>query len=200
MFGLSGAHRSGKTTTARETAKAMGILFHETSTTKIMREGGFEAVADMPIEQRIAAQEYLLSRHIEDLQNLPRPCIVDRTPLDMIGYMLGEVTMNNTPVELGERVDRYVTHCLKIADLYYDTIVMLRPLGTYEADPTKPPPNSAYQWEHQFLVEGSAKFLRHVAVGHCASEDLEVRVRACMNLFNKRLDHHKQTMESFPVS
>ncbi|CAN0470801.1 unnamed protein product, partial [Phaeothamnion confervicola] len=156
MIGFAGAHRSGKTTLARAAAQRLGRHFHDASVTRIMKEAGVDGVADLPIPQRIAAQEFLLKRFVAELAKAPRPAITDRTPLDMIAYTLGEVTMHNTDAATGRRIYAHVQHCLDETARHFETIFVVRPLPQFDADPSKPPDNQAYQWETQFLIEGAA--------------------------------------------
>ena len=119
-------------------------------------EIGVSGVADLPILQRIEAQEYLLEKHFELTQAVKsRPFISDRTPLDMIGYMLGEVTMHNTDPQIAHRIDRYVQRCIDVADKTYAGIIILRPLPHYEGLAKRPPENVAYQRLFQMIVEGA---------------------------------------------
>ncbi|SER28024.1 AAA domain-containing protein [Faunimonas pinastri] len=190
MFGLIGAHRTGKTTLAKKVAEDLGIHFHETSTTKVMKELGYDAVADLPMAERITAQEKLLDRHIKDLQKLPRPCITDRTPLDMLAYALGELTMHNADSELAKRYAAYADRCLETTRLYYDTLVLLRPLPTYEEDPTKPPANRAYQTLIQLLIEGGVDQVgRDIEGTSCLINTLDLgeRTEACKQVLTDRM-------------
>jgi hypothetical protein len=122
---------------------------------QVQNVAGINAVGEVPTEQRIEAQEFLLRRFINDLAKAPRPLICYRTPLDMIGYCLGEVTMHNTP-ELGERIHAYVAGCLNATLVHFDIIIVIRPLPVYTADATKPPPSPAYQNLVQLLIERAA--------------------------------------------
>jgi hypothetical protein len=169
-YGLAGAHRTGKTTLAKLVAEDLKMTFHDASVSKIMREAGINAVGDVPLEARVEAQEFLLKRYLKDLQWAPRPMITDRTPLDMIGYMLGEITMHNTDVKLGARVQEYVDACLSAAVSHFDTIILLRPLPVYIQDPDKPPLNQAYQSLVQYIIEGAATVCEEALYVHRIDE------------------------------
>src|SRR3954465_9433351 len=96
-FGISGAHRAGKSTLARETAKSLGIHYLDASTTEIMKGTGFYPVGPgSSFEKRLIAQEFLLKEFAKMAMKAPYPFISDRTPLDYIAYTLGELTMHNT--------------------------------------------------------------------------------------------------------
>lgn len=154
-FALAGSSGTGKTTLAKAIADVMGIPYHDASVTRIMNEIGVNPVATLDsIDTRIAAQEQLLVRYIEELRTLPRPFITDRTPLDMAAYVLGEVTMLNTTREQGERIAKYVSVCQERTRELFDAVTVLRPLPFYESKSTRPPPNPAYQHQIQTLIEG----------------------------------------------
>jgi hypothetical protein len=155
-FGFAGAHRTGKTTLAKRVAEDLGYHYHDASVSKIMKEAGINAVGDVPIEQRMEAQEFLLTRYLRDLAQAPRSMVTDRTPLDMIGYMLGEVTMHNTTAEVGDRVHAYFERCIEATVQHFDTIILVRPLDNYVADPKSPPLNRGYQDLVQMIIEGAA--------------------------------------------
>ena len=189
MFGIMGAHRTGKTTLAKALSRKNGIYYFQCSTTEMMAQGGFNPVGILSPEERIEAQEWLLLRYLELAADVPRPFITDRTPLDMAAYTLAEVSMHNTSGELGERIDRYVKGCLMAAAGMFDTLMVARPLPSYDAQPDKPPPNPAFQAHIQILIEGMAYHMlgEQVTVGFLTSPEHDHRVEACTNLMTRRI-------------
>lgn len=155
LYGLAGSHRTGKTTLMRRLAAKLDLHCHELSVTKLMADAGYNGVADLSPADRMTAQERLLDAALVVYDRLPRPCIVDRTPLDMIGYMAAEIGMHNTAPDIAERAEAYFARAIQATRERFDTVMVLRPLGVYEVDPTKPPPNLAYQWHVQFIIEGA---------------------------------------------
>jgi hypothetical protein len=188
MYALSGAHRTGKTTLAIEVANKLGIHYHDASTSKIAKAAGINIVGDLSIAERLTAQELILDKFIEGVKAAPRPAICDRCPLDMIGYMLAEVTMHNTPLELHQRIQDYVEKCLAMATLHFDMVLMLRPLPTYKVDPDKPPPNVAYQSAVQYAIEGAAQQAADLHSGVVLTTNFEGRVEAVSNAIKTRLE------------
>ena len=154
-WALSGSSGSGKTTLAKALAEKMNVHYHDASTTKLMGEIGFNPVGpSASLDERITAQEHLLRRFVESLRKLPRPFITDRCPIDMAAYMLGEITMLNSTLEQGRRVDKYVNDCMTALFHNFDAVLTVRPLSAYEAASTRPPRNPAYQWKIQYLIDG----------------------------------------------
>jgi hypothetical protein len=103
-------------------------------------------------------QNHLLNDHVEMLVSTARPLIVDRTPIDMIGYLLAEFDMHShmraTPEEIEEAED-YVKRCLKATVKHYDYVFILGQLPNYEPAVTRPADNRAYQTHSQFIMEGA---------------------------------------------
>lgn len=171
-----GAHRTGKTTLAREVSKVTGIPFAETSTTAVMRELGLNPVANMPFMDRLHLQEILLKHHIEWIKTLPRPVILDRSPFDMVAYTVAELGMHHD-LEVDERVMNYMAAAMNVVKRHYGMVLAVRPLTTYEVDPTKPPPSMSYQTHIQFIIEGGMSLLQEMVQTHVIPEnDLEERV------------------------
>lgn len=191
MIGLSGAHRSGKTTLAKRVADTLGLTYCEVSVSKIARDLGVNAVGDLPIAERIAFQRRLLPLFIKEIRKTARPCIVDRTPLDMIGYMLGEITMHNTSAEVGTEVYTYVEECLKATADNFDLVLVLRPLQAFVVDPKSPPMNPAYQWLIQYIIEGAISNMNtdHTTTALIHGSDLDVRLDAVAELLRDRLEY-----------
>jgi len=186
-FGLAGSHRSGKTTLAKELSEKFKFHYYDASVSKLMAEAGINAVGLVSLEDRMGAQEYLLEKHYEITQKLPRPFISDRTPLDMIAYTLGEVTMHNVNPQLSERIERYVNRCLTVTANTYDSFIIVRPLEGYEVDPTKPPPIRAYQWQVQMLIEGAAAQLDLIAGCTITTSEHATRIGLISEYIDQRM-------------
>lgn len=190
-FAIVGAQRSGKSTLAKKIAELRNWHYHDASVTEIMKEYGVNGVGNLSIEDRIGAQEFLLTRFIEKLRAAPRPLITDRTPIDMIGYALGEVTMHNTDEATGLRIHNYVERCLEETRKNFDTIVLVRPLPTYTPDPKSPPPNRGYQTQIQMIIEGA---LMHVSddliVVPVFSTDFQERVDDALYELDRRMNEY----------
>src|SRR3569832_1283795 len=88
LIGLCGAHRTGKTSLAKAYAKKHGIAFMETSVSAIFKELGLDPAASFDFKTRLDIQEVILER-LDAMYSMVAPvsfAIVDRTPIDMLGY------------------------------------------------------------------------------------------------------------------
>ena len=201
MFGLAGAHRSGKSTLAKDISKQTGIPYVNSSVTEQMKIAGYSGVQNLSLEERIEAQELLLEFYLEKLDAAPKPYITDRTPLDMVAYTLGELTMHNSSAELGKRYDQYCVSCIQATKSYFSHIFITRPLETYEVDPTKPPQNLGYQWMIQIMIEGSAAMLNAgTRVSTLLTSDHEVRVKSILERLQADLNELSQLKNSAPFN
>lgn len=161
VFALAGAHRTGKSTTAAAAAKRLNIPYVPFSTGPLLAQMGIDPVRPMDPHQRLEVQERTLELLSKHLDQMPRPGITDRTPLDLAAYMMAEVGMHTGDADFGNRVMNYVQRCVDLTIKVVDAIYLLRPLPVYEVAEGKPPPNVAYQNHVQLLIESLAVRLAH---------------------------------------
>jgi hypothetical protein len=197
MFGLSGAHRTGKTTLAKAIAEKRGIPYFDASVTKIMREFGIDPVGHVTLDDRITAQEFLLKKFIDKVKAAPFNAISDRTPLDMVGYMLGEVTMHNTPVEFHQRIQDYVDACIALTQRHFDLVLIVRPLPEFKIEEGKPPFNRAYQSEVQFLIEGAAHQTEYLHFAQLESITLPERLADAEDAMDEHVRAVKEALTEY---
>lgn len=202
LYGLVGAHRSGKTTLAKRIAEDLGIHLHLTSTTEVAQKYGFDPVAPMSLKDRIRMQLILLTEHCGQLDKLPRPLIVDRTPLDYMAYMLAEVGMVShmtASPEILLLIDKFITACLNATRQHYDCLYYLDPLEEYVMEPGKPAENPAYQRHIALLIQG-ALYQLHGVVNHVIirSTDPEFRSEFIHDNIVERLDEIGKMRASAP--
>lgn len=178
VFALAGAHRTGKSTTAAVASKRLNIPYVPFSTGPLLAQLGIDPVRPMTPHQRLEVQERALELLGKHLDQMPRPGITDRTPLDLAAYMLAEVGMHAGDADFSHRVMDYVQRCVDLTIKMVDAIYLLRPLPVYEVAGGKPPPNIAYQNHVQLLIECLAIRLAHQGfpVGISFVTDKKVRV------------------------
>ncbi len=189
MYGLTGAHRAGKTTAARAVAERMGLSYRDGSFGKLAARMGYRSVDAMTIEERIEMQERCLALHLADLADLGTPCVTDRTPLDYIGYAVAEVGMHaGLPSEISARIDAYVGDCIAATRKHYRALALLAPLPTYAADDGKPSACIAYQSHIQLLIEGALYRIGDaLPVLRVTTHDREDRVRDIAEGFSRAM-------------
>jgi len=135
VIGLSGAHRTGKTTLAEAFAKEQDIIFLRTSATEVFKAAGLDPASNLTIEQRIAVQEAMLQVFEQHYAAAAKKSnvglfVADRTPIDLAAYLLAEV-QQNTSKELTDQTLNFATHyvarCLDATNRWFSTVVIIQP-------------------------------------------------------------------------
>ncbi|PZR92038.1 MAG: hypothetical protein DI537_14530 [Stutzerimonas stutzeri] len=192
MFGLSGSAGVGKTTLAKAIAADLDLTYMPTSITECGKRHGFDPVAFMTLTDRLRLQEHLLEDHIEMIKAAPRPLIVDRTPIDMIGYLMCEFHMQSHLFATAEEIkqaDAYVEKALSAAVTHYDAIFLIGQLDSYEVAPTRPADNRAYQSHSQLVMEGALHRIgQRIRHGFVLTTDPDRRVELLSETIVERLD------------
>ncbi len=144
MLGLSGSHRTGKTTLAQAFAAQEGIPFVRTSGSEVFSIIGKDPKVDYPIEERIVIQEailYAFERQYQAAREQSPFFIADRTPIDLASYLLADVqrtTTAHTP-ELAGMINDYLSRCFHVASEHFSTIVLVQPgIALVEAEGKAP--------------------------------------------------------------
>lgn len=200
IYGITGAASTGKTTLAMQVADAMSLTFVKTSITESARRHGFDPVAPMDLHDRIELQHHLLSDMDNLIAHCARPAILDRTPLDMIGYMLGEVHMTSHQVLSTAqmlRIEDYVKSCIQMTVERFDHVFFVTRLPFYEEADTRPGANPAYQLHEEMLMLGA---INSIAGGLNYSiirnTDLNIRISHLLEVISTRLDHFERLRAS----
>jgi DNA polymerase III gamma/tau subunit len=185
IIGFSGAHRTGKTTLAREFASVLEFQNLETNTSKFLKDNADIDVCNITsLHERIKVQKIILGKHIEDIKS-GKNIVTDRTPIDMLAYTLGELTMNNAPEDVWAEFETYRQIALEATSRYYDIIFVTQPLPSYEQEAGKPKANLAYQWQIQYLIQGiiSAKEIDIGMIATILTTDRKARLDAALSTF-----------------
>ncbi|CCG43361.1 AAA family ATPase [Magnetospirillum molischianum] len=175
MLGLIGAHRTGKTTLAREYAARSGLLFITSSSTAVHAELGIPMDADLDMQTRLKVQHAILDRAEEDIHRASGPFVSDRTPLDMAAYLLADVGRSNVSRVEIDAAMKYVERCYDMTNTYFFRLVLVSPGIPYVVEEGKPPFNVAYQEHHHALVSG-------LAYDERCEVSLDVLPRDCLSL------------------
>lgn len=154
-IGLSGAHRTGKTTVAEHLAKANGFQFVKSSVSEIARSMRIDFSKPIPFKRRCEFQEVILETFQAAYDKVGAQMFVaDRTPLDLAAYFLADVPTELADVELSQYVRDYVGRCVAVTNKTFLTTVVVQPAIPYIAEPGKPLPNPAYQDKFAAILLG----------------------------------------------
>lgn len=182
IYGVSGSSGSGKTTLAKKVAEELGFEFFPASITELGKEIGLDPVHQMTLETRIGFQAKLLEALVSKIRALDhkKNYIMDRTPLDTVGYLMGELDMHSgrqVPQETLEKANSLVDIAQTATASYFDGIWITAPLSTYEEVETRPKVNPAYQRGVHLTIIGAAFSSNRVINFEVLNvEDLDARV------------------------
>lgn len=192
IYGLAGASGVGKTTLGEMVADSLQIDFVKTSITELAMKRGYNAIGFLSLRERLELQRGLLEDHLEQISKLNTPVILDRTPLDLIGYMMAEVHMNsavNLTASEMKAAAAYVSICQYAACEKFDAIFHLAPLPFYETADTRPGENPAYQAHVDLIIRGSLHQLEgQISCMTLGTTDLNERHDAVHDFIMNRLD------------
>lgn len=145
MIGLCGAHRTGKTTLARNFAAKNGIPFVETSVSAIWYELGYDPAQTYDFGTRLIVQEEILKRvDAKFSEYAGQEFITDRTPLDMAAYTLADAIGERVPEQCQQRMKDYLNACFEATNKRFGVICLVQPGIALKAEPGKAAMNEAY--------------------------------------------------------
>lgn len=203
MIGITGSHRTGKTSLALAFSEKAKVPFIETSTSKLMLAHGFDPSKDYPIEERLEIQHRILVG-LEDAYQSHSPLFVtDRTPLDAAAYMLADVQRQNVPDDLHHDIVEYVESCIEVTNRHFAVLMVVQPGIPLKPEPGKAPASPAYiEHIHQLitgLVADERIKARHFYIPRRIL-DMETRVRALRQAINRTVEHAGVELEAFVLN
>ena len=191
MFSLAGAHRSGKTTTARMIAERMGIEFLETKVGDVFADLGLDPKADLPFRQRLEVQnEILRTLDAQYAVRVGKPFVADRSPFDVMAYTIADVQRQTVMPEDRTALAAHLQYAEMILDRHLRGVMLLYPLPDQVDAPGKAPACPFYMEHVYFLVRGFAEtttpnLKNGLITAVSQSYDLETRVADGHSFFNQ---------------
>lgn len=156
-IGLSGSHRTGKTTLARafvEQNPSWNLV--ETTVSGVYAEMGLDPKVMYPFKKRLEIQRRILDTLTKQYQQGGMRFVADRTPLDFIGYTLSDVTRSYDG-SLDKEIASYIDDCYAITNTYFSMILVVQPgLDKVEEAAMKAPANLGYMEHLNMLILGAA--------------------------------------------
>ena len=174
-LGLCGAHRTGKTTIARELVKVNGLPMASSSTSQVAFDMGIDLTTRLDFKTRLAFQERVFDVHDELWGSFDGMFIADRTPIDLAAYLLADIPNNLDDPDLITQALAYTDKCFRSANRHFFTVALIQPGLPYLYEPGKPLPNKAYQEQHNTICTGLLYDNRY-------HRDLIILNRECLEL------------------
>lgn len=155
MLGLTGSHRTGKTTLAQEFSKRKGMPLVRTSASGVFADMGLDPKVDYPLEVRLDVQQRILEAFEKQYRTVPGGVFVtDRTPIDMMAYTLADVQRSNVPDDQMGRIESYLKDCVEVSNTFFSILMVVQPGIALKDEPGKAPANVPYVEHINHLVMG----------------------------------------------
>lgn len=190
-IGITGAHRTGKTTTMyalieRYPFKCRPLSF---SASEVQKDMGYDSsIQSYDWETRKNIQTELLDAFIDEISSkrLSPFTLMDRTPLDFIAY-----TLLNAPDVLTEKdrmwVDSYINVAIKAINLYITDLVLIQPGIKLVEDAKSAPLDSVDAVAaiiYKFLLDPRITVRKHIIPSEMTN--LDDRIKFIEGIFNDR--------------
>lgn len=127
IVGLTGAHRTGKTTLARAFAERNEVAFIQTSASKVFVDMGLNPHVDYPFDVRMEVQERMLDLFQKQYTLAGDNYITDRTPIDMMAYTLADVQQQTLSPEQDARLQKYLQDCINLTNRTFTVLIVVQP-------------------------------------------------------------------------
>lgn len=176
LIGLTGSHRTGKTTLARRFAEVSGYSLVETSTSAILRNVDIDPREDYPLERRLLIQRYLLDCLEGEYVSHRNFAITDRTPIDLLAYLLADVRRTNVTDKVGQQVERYIADCYQVTRENFAGVVIVQPGIPVVEDESKAPGVASYMEHINLLCLGA------IATGRLGDVKAYSLSRSCIDV------------------
>lgn len=199
IVGLCGAHRTGKTTLAREFAARNDVTFIQTSASRVFASMGLDPAADYPFDVRMDVQERMLELFGAQYTLAGNDYITDRTPIDMMAYTLADVRQETLLPAQDARLQKYLKECLDLTNRTFTILVVVQPGIRAVFEPGKASVTKSYIDHIAHLVMGlvanEALHPQHFYIPKRMT-NLNKRVEVLENAILKTVDRHQQMIQS----
>ncbi|WP_323016375.1 AAA family ATPase [Castellaniella sp.] len=125
-FGLSGPHRSGKTTLAKAFAEHEDIPLVQTTASGVFARLGLSPSETLSFEKRITVQRHILDAFDAQWGAVAGGVFIsDRTPIDMMAYTMVEIGQEPIGASNEAELTRYLKDCRNVLSMRFSTVVLL---------------------------------------------------------------------------
>lgn len=139
MIGLSGAHRTGKTSLAKAYAEKHQVPFAVTSASQVFKDMGLDPSVTYDLTTRLDVQNAVLDACEKVYKAQNGIFITDRCPLDMIAYTMADIkgdTIGGNNRLIKEATD-YIARCFDVMNKYFGIVIVVQPGIPIVAEPGK---------------------------------------------------------------
>ena len=123
-MGLTGTHRTGKTTLAKHVAERLEIPFVATNASEVFKEFAVKPSEPITPLLRLEIQKEILAQSVYSWEN-HSAFVTDRTPIDFISYLLMDYDPSIMSDDLEEQYGEYIDRCFEYANQQFSSIVIV---------------------------------------------------------------------------
>ncbi len=154
MIGFAGAHRTGKSSLARESARVLELPFVETSISEIFSKMGLDPATPMDFKTRLMVQSVILKVLCENWSRETAGFLSDRTPIDLLAYTMAEVRGDTLDYAAEVLLAQYARDCIAATNRYFSLIMLIQPGIPIVAAPGKATLSLGYMEHLNTLMSG----------------------------------------------
>ncbi|QJT70899.1 AAA_28 domain-containing protein [Vibrio phage vB_VcorM_GR7B] len=132
-IGFAGAHCTGKTTLVQNVSEQTGLPIIPFSVSRVFKDNGFSTNVLMSLEERMEIQNCVIGEYEDTLDKWltdnpdAKGFLIDRTPLDFLMYVYGDISMTSLTDIEAHAVSTYADHCIALTDRYFGQVTVVQP-------------------------------------------------------------------------
>lgn len=126
-IGFVGAHRTGKSFLADKVSVSIGIPFVKSDVSGVFKSNNLDPSKVYDAETTIFIQKKILEVHNEMWDNQISYFITDRTPMDMLGYMMCNMPQNLINDKVDTELQEYANMCFESTKKYFHVLIEVLP-------------------------------------------------------------------------
>lgn len=201
MIGFAGAHRTGKTTLAKEFADRYDCEYLETSVSSVFEEMGLDPAVTYDFATRLRVQRAIL-KHLDRVYGQAEDdvnTVTDRTPLDLLLYTYADVQNDNLTDEDAAALAQYTADCIECLNRRFTMVMIVQPGIPIVPAPGKASLNTAYIEHLNLLALGlmnDERIETRVAYIPRAMTDLDERTDATFDTLTRFIERSEQNLLS----
>lgn len=190
-MGLTGTHRTGKTTLAEHVAKRLDLPLVRTNASEVFKE--FKVKPSQPVTPllRLEIQSEILSQSAYFWEQ-HNAFVTDRTPIDFISYLLMDYDPTIMSDDLEDRYNDYINRCFEYANQHFSSIVIVPQGLPVHREEWKGVIRPVYMNKQELVIRGCLTDPRNKVIKYAidgADTDLESRgdavIRTVLKNFRK---------------
>lgn len=125
-IGLCGAHRTGKTTLAIALSQRLNIPYIPIGTSNVFAQYNFHPSDKLDVRTRLFLRQKILEKAENIWVEIDEPSFIcDRTPIDMMAYLLADVTNGELDRHTQDEIMSYFGECFRLTKRYFGKLVLV---------------------------------------------------------------------------